>query len=559
MRFYQTIYGSVNDSQTSIQLQGWIWKARSVSMKKFLDDLLNNNSDSVQDLFESWMENPTYSFLKDLDGAFILSYWNKDKREGLIYKSLLCKSSLYYKTEPLLSWSTNPLLILKNGISPVLQVDKQNLLITYLGDPIPHNLSHFRGVYRLPAGHVIHFKNEGLEIEQVDFIQSQPLLRNKSYDYLAQTAKEIMIQTVKERWNGEKIGVILSGGLDSCVALACFDECKVPVVGFHWTFDGIPAADESNYARLVTDHLKVPLKEIKTSSTVEDGTYLNHYWNLPVPYAHGFYRFFELVAEECEKEGISLCSSGYFGDTIFGPGEDWDVNWTTVFSSLSLNRAIRYLWESVGTPYVKTEKANHPRYLWYKHFLSKGSNKMIDGGIITADRRSVNNKEEIFYRSFDNETDAVLENGLFAKHNISLFHLFASRELMEFSLRIPLPYRIIPSGGQWYPKPLLRLAWKEQLPEQVLHRNHRQVMGAFIEKCILQNKEQVENYLGKDSFLALFQIIDPEKISELVKKPKLLTQSAIGLNICLMVEFWLRYLANWKGEERDAIPSFSTV
>jgi hypothetical protein len=75
MRFYQTIYGSVNDSQTSIQLQGWIWKARSVVMKKFLDDLLNNNFDSVQDFFESWMENRTYSFLKDLDGAFILSYW----------------------------------------------------------------------------------------------------------------------------------------------------------------------------------------------------------------------------------------------------------------------------------------------------------------------------------------------------------------------------------------------------------------------------------------------------------------------------------------------------
>ncbi|MDI3410925.1 asparagine synthase-related protein [Bacillus sonorensis] len=117
----------------------------------------------------------------------------------------------------------------------------------------------------------------------------------------------------------------------------------------------------------------------------------------------------------------------------------------------------------------------------------------------------------------------------------------ASRELIEFALRIPYAYRNIPTGGIWVDKPILRLMNMGRLPSKIVSKNYNYNMGALDEQYVIQNIGQVKLLL-EDSFLTQYKIIDPDKLRKALENKKMAAKLATSLISCCMVEIWLRSL-----------------
>ncbi|CQR70267.1 hypothetical protein SOV_38050 [Sporomusa ovata DSM 2662] len=125
-----------------------------------------------------------------------------------------------------------------------------------------------------------------------------------------------------------------------------------------------------------------------------------------------------------------------------------------------------------------------------------------------------------------------------------MFHIFASREMMEFSLALPLCYRLMPVGGQWIEKPVLRYAFIGLLPKEIISRNHRQLQNAMDEEYVIKNSKQIASLLLDNSFLSAFGIIDCQKLSEMFTNKHLIAKAATGLICCCMTELWLKSISN---------------
>jgi asparagine synthetase B (glutamine-hydrolysing) len=142
--------------------------------------------------------------------------------------------------------------------------------------------------------------------------------------------------------------------------------------------------------------------------------------------------------------------------------------------------------------------------------------------------------------TFNQEIESTLAQHVFNSRNLSEFHLFVSKELIELSLAIPDCFKAIPSGGQMYEKAVLRYAFLKSLPKEVALRNHRQIMTAMNETYVVRNRKKIEKILGEESVLVRRGIVDQNKLRTCLRDTEKLALSASGLIVTCMTELWLR-------------------
>ncbi|WP_267879078.1 asparagine synthase C-terminal domain-containing protein [Paenibacillus popilliae] len=416
--------------------------------------------------------------------------------------------------------------------------------------PLPHQ-SFYHPIYRLPAGHLLIFSKQKVEVKKIDFLTLRtPQKRGRLLDF-AEEARRLVDRSIQYQMEGKnRVGVLLSGGVDSSAVLCGLNKLNFEVIAYHWSFAGIHAADESDYANAVSSKHKIMQRNIEVGDMIRTASYFDTDWSFQAPYNHSFYKLFERTKQKCLEDGVKYVANGYLGDVLFGPNQD--VTFTSLIRSLPLQEIPKYLKESVGTVWYakrnETKDGNHPmlqRIPWYQHFLSdEAMNLMKEAHTFIPPAASF---EEELTRCSDNETDSVLELGLF-NDDVNLMYPLSSRELLEFTLQLPLGYRMIPTGGQWVDKPVLRLAYRDVLPKEIISRNHRQVINAMEEVYVYKNASQVYDLLIH-SKLATVGIIDTEKLRRLIHDKSKLTLSASGLICCIMTELWLRQIKNNKGKE----------
>ncbi|SHE66853.1 Asparagine synthase [Seinonella peptonophila] len=509
-----------SDASTYINIEGEIWGGPS----KLLRIMSGKNRDSNQAFYKLIQED--YSILKEIDGAFLLAFYDHEHKKGLLYKSLVCQKSLFYR------YDTNGLFF-SSDIGEVLrdkpllsQVNKNNLLPLVLGD-ILNKDTYFNDVYRLTAGNVLIFEEGKIRIECLDYLE-QGIYKEKSMEDFINLASEIMRTTIRKRLDlQDPIGVILSGGMDSSSVAAFLKKEGHQVEAFHWSFSGTPA-DESRYAKDVANFLSIPFTEIDGIELINKASYLPK-WNQLIPYNHGYYELYQKTITECKKRGLKAIATGNLGDNIFG-GND-SVSIKTIFKNFPFQQALRYIYEAWGTPKIKEDSEIHPRYKWYAPILTEKALDNINTQNILQDQASQ------FVALSDIDRDMILSE---SEGDIRFFDLFSSKELMEWSLSLPSVYKDLPTGGQWVDKFIQRAMFIDVLPPSCIARNHKQVMTAFHEIYVIRNRDQVTSILNEQAYLTQFNIIDPIKIKSMENNQ--LALSASALIACCMVELWLKKL-----------------
>ncbi|NIP26707.1 MAG: asparagine synthetase B, partial [Phycisphaerae bacterium] len=142
-----------------------------------------------------------------------------------------------------------------------------NEYLTFEYVPTPRTI--LRHIYRLEPGHILRYNNQGLSKQAYWHIslarsESRPPVHWRDYaDALQETLQKSVQQ---ELVSDVPVGVFLSGGIDSSAIAALMVELYSGTVdSFAIGFEE-PSFDESNYARLVANHLGTRHNELMLTS-----------------------------------------------------------------------------------------------------------------------------------------------------------------------------------------------------------------------------------------------------------------------------------------------------
>lgn len=139
-----------------------------------------------------------------------------------------------------------------------------------------------------------------------------------SFEQAVDIVGDFFIKAVEKRFNpNEKIGVALSGGLDSRVIFAATDHLYPDYKGFAYTF-GVDGCDDIEIAKIVTSRADWEHKVFHFTSNnwFEPRKYRNYIVDgmLNIIHMHGS----EFLTEIKEKVDFNL--NGYAGDVVLGGG-----------------------------------------------------------------------------------------------------------------------------------------------------------------------------------------------------------------------------------------------
>ena len=183
------------------------------------------------------------------------------------------------------------------------------------------------GIKRFPAGHCGWYRDGKLEIKRwwntLDHLVSVPL----DYDEQVEQFRELFLDACRLRMRSDvPLGTALSGGLDSSATISAMsyiaNHGKTQRMGESWqhafvaSFPGTPL-DETNYAKMVTNHLGIDATVIKIDP-LQAIDNLNRYLYLfedlyvtsPIPFMQTY--------GAVKAHGSSVTLDGHGADELFG-------------------------------------------------------------------------------------------------------------------------------------------------------------------------------------------------------------------------------------------------
>ena len=258
-------------------------------------------------------------FAKKLNGLFMLVILDKrdssfillNDRFGLAHQVYWTQigSRFYFATH------LKTLLALTE-IKREIDTEGLNLFLKYSYIPSPWTI--FKGIRKLPAGHLLVFKKGKVTVDPYWNFPAQNNYK-MDLDEAVHNYRQILRQSISRRLNNnEKVGILLSGGLDSSANVALASKCtdqkiKTFSVGFE-----DPAFDERPYAKIVAQHFNTQHFETSiTGDEIEDLPKL--IWHLEEPYFE-FGLFLTYKGLEAASKEVDVVLGGEGADQLYGTG-----------------------------------------------------------------------------------------------------------------------------------------------------------------------------------------------------------------------------------------------
>lgn len=504
----------------------------------------------------------------DLDGDFILAYLPPERSCCFIYRSVVGTRSVYYRLlRNHFLWSTNPTDLFLGERASICSVDIELLpALTVAGD-LPPTRTYYRDVQRIPSGYCLQVRCDGSKQVSVDdFVVRDDCTKLELFEATSQLRSLIETSVHRKLADHSKVGILLSGGLDS--AVAAYEAAKVAksVVGLHWNWKELSMLrDEQKVAEEIAKKLGIGLtvRDFSTSISV-GGDYLRCMENLTVPFNHSFFHCFVNSAAAAEELGVSVIASGHLGDTLF-QGHWSDPILTELNSArnpLSLVGAFGALLARHGRAQASRTLLRLPRLQMEKLQLEKHPRIELGGAWFTPtalekarelgrytyhrDLPSISSKNVYNHLKQIINGEAELDTGIlthaFFPKGVGLVHPFADRGLLEFCLSLGAQHRACFHAGDTIYKLTLRLAYLRELPQRIIGREVRSPYVAVAESYCRNNLPELTQLLGKGSLLAQLEVIDSGRIIEILNNPPALQRSSPALIRAAGVEMWLRFL-----------------
>jgi asparagine synthase (glutamine-hydrolysing) len=448
-------------------------------------------------------------------------------RKVFLFRSVTSQEGLHYRRDnALLRWSTDLTDLLEEGCE---EFDREAIWRCCRGD---ESAFIYRNLTLVRPGQVVVFDENTTTTVRYDQITPLDLPRRTSLTEYAELAYELVLQDARSYARSGRVGILLSGGLDSATVLTALVEAGADVVAYHMACDD-PLADESGYARAVCDHLSVPF--VPVAMETGDG-YLSREWSFPHPFGATGFRWLEQIAERIHRDQITFLTWGADGDMIFGP-QHYALH-DVLFGDLPLEE------KAALCRGLVCSRFELPRVLR----SVAPSSSLLDDCLPTGDNARgtdfLTPLPDVPEDSMDYDyepKDHIMDLTLWRPRGILLACPLGARDVRRLAARMPNAYRVLPYQGRLITKPVLRLILSTRLPAKVWRKYGRLWMLSPHKNYSLTHPHVFADLLGSpDSELVKMGVVDPQRLAGVLAEPSALRRHSDTLIFAAMTELFLR-------------------
>ncbi|MCG7847968.1 MAG: asparagine synthetase B [ANME-2 cluster archaeon] len=210
---------------------------------------LDNDPEFILHLYEEYGKD----FVHKLNGSFTLVIWVEKSQELLIINDRYGLRPLYYAER-------NGYLLFGSEVKAILQdktfkriVDDRSVADFFSVGYILGNKTFFKGIELVPPASILTYNEGQVSIEQYWDFNFNEEYECHPEEYYIEKLSKLILQAVERQMKGtHRIGVPLSGGLDSRTIVASIDKKHYPIHTF--TF-GKPNCDDARFAGMIANKL----------------------------------------------------------------------------------------------------------------------------------------------------------------------------------------------------------------------------------------------------------------------------------------------------------------
>ncbi|AFY53067.1 asparagine synthase, glutamine-hydrolyzing [Rivularia sp. PCC 7116] len=506
--------------------------------------------------------------LEHLLGDFAFAIWDKGKQQLFCARDHIGIKPFYYCRNSdtfVFASEIKAIHTLPNIERKVNETRIAEYLLIVFEDK---TTTFYQDIFRLPPGHCMTVSKEDIKIRCYWELNPQKELRLGSDEEYAEAFREIFTEAVRCRLRSAfPIGSTLSGGLDSsaitCLARNLLDKNQ-PLHTFSVIFDEMSQCDERPFINevLAQGNFTPHYLNGDKLTPLEDINRMMWYHDEPFYFANSY--LYWNTCPIAKNEGIRILLDGFDGDTSVSHGLGYfdelanQGRWFKLIKELKHREKYteQSLWSSLS-PYlwVHALKPSHRKFIYrvrrklakLNKFRKGKSNTQANTNQIINDKfveritlkEHLQSLEEKRYKPQPRERDCHYQSlnwGLIpfflevidksaAAASIEANHPLFDKRLVEFCLSLPPEQKI----HQGWTRMILRRGMENILPKKVQWRTDKNnfepaVIHALldlnrelVEKVILHNSEDVEDYVDMEAVRKIFQkLISERKPSDVI-------------------------------------------
>lgn len=272
-----------------------------------------SDTEIITEAFAVW----GIDFVHKLNGMFTIAIYDRDEKSLLLFRDRMGIKPVYYHYDGKnFAFASEIKALTKIGLDKSLDLNalKDYFFLEY----IPGEQTIFKSIRKLSAGYYLKISEQGLEKKQYYDIADKYTENSTNTEdfykegFIEQLKKSVKYQSISD----VPIGAFLSGGTDSSLICAVFQEQNTqPVNTFTIGFD-VKEFDETAYAGSVAEILKTnhSLTRVGESEALEISENICDYYDQPFAAPSTIPSY--IVCKKA-KEKVTVALSGDGGDELF--------------------------------------------------------------------------------------------------------------------------------------------------------------------------------------------------------------------------------------------------
>jgi asparagine synthase (glutamine-hydrolysing) len=251
-----------------------------------------------------------------LRGMFAFALWDCKKRRLLLARDRVGKKPLYWRPDGASLSFGSELKSLVQDPAVRREVDPVALdhYLTYQYVPAPWSI--YRGIRKLPPGHLLRWQDGRSELRRYWRLDSRPR-RGVREEEAVEQLRDLLLDATRVRMVSERpLGAFLSGGIDSSLIVAAMArQATGRVKTFSIGFDA-REFDERRFARMVAERYDTDHHDIVVNASAVD-LLPTLAWHFDEPFADSS-AIPSFYLAKMSREHVTVVMNGDGGDESFG-------------------------------------------------------------------------------------------------------------------------------------------------------------------------------------------------------------------------------------------------